>query len=153
MTKITAFNIRVYGLFINNMGEVLLADELRFDKMMTKFPGGGLQFGEGPIDCLKREGIEEFGQEIEIMEHFYTTDFFQQALFYEDQQLLSIYYRARFKEEEQFIKSNIPFDFKNANKTEPISFRYAALDELKEEDLTYPIDKFVVKLLKIKGIK
>src|SRR5665647_1625825 len=61
---------------------MLLSDEFVHDMKMTKFPGGGLYFGEGPADCLKREAIEEFGQEIEIVEHYYTTHFFQQALFY-----------------------------------------------------------------------
>jgi len=44
---------------------------------MTKFPGGGLQFGEGTIDCIKREFREELGCEIGVLKHFYTTDYFQ----------------------------------------------------------------------------
>ncbi|MEA1897374.1 MAG: NUDIX domain-containing protein, partial [Bacteroidota bacterium] len=71
--KIKHFIIRVYALIINNKNEVLLSDEFRLGTKMTKFPGGGLNFGEGPVDCLKREAIEEFGQEIDISDHFYTT--------------------------------------------------------------------------------
>ena len=64
------FNIRVYGLLINDHNEVLLSDEYVLDTYMTKFPGGGLKFGEGPEECILRECIEEFGQEAEIISHF-----------------------------------------------------------------------------------
>src|SRR4030042_4706520 len=101
------FNIRVYGLIINDRSQVLLSDEYMLDQRMTKFPGGGLRFGEGPADCIKREAIEEFGQEIEIMKHFYTTPFFQKALFYPDHQLISVYYRIRFPEPVRFRISDI----------------------------------------------
>ena len=49
------FNIRVYALLINEKNEVLITDEFRFGKEVTKFPGGGLHWGEGTIDCLQRE--------------------------------------------------------------------------------------------------
>jgi ADP-ribose pyrophosphatase YjhB (NUDIX family) len=96
------FNIRVYGLLINEKMQILLTDEYMLNRKMTKFPGGGMHFGEGPEDCLKREAREEFGQEIEIIGHFYTTGFFQRALFYEDHQLISIYYRIRFFDPPRF---------------------------------------------------
>ena len=105
------FNIRVYGILVNEKSQVLLTDEYVLDRKMTKFPGGGLHFGEGPEDCLKREALEEFGQEIEITGHFYTTGFFQRALFYEDHQLISIYYRIVFPESPKFKISERPFDF------------------------------------------
>jgi 8-oxo-dGTP diphosphatase len=146
--KITSFNIRVYGLFINRSNEILLADEERFGMKMTKFPGGGLHFGEGTIACLKREAFEEFGQAIEVLGHFYTTDFFQQAMFFEDKQLISIYYKAQFPEKEKFRMASKPFDFVNPDKSEPISFRYVPLDILREEDLSFPIDRYVLELLK-----
>jgi len=144
--EIKHFNVRVYALIIQD-GRILLSDEFVHDMKMTKFPGGGLLFGEGPADCLKREAIEEFGQEIEIVEHFYTTHFFQQALFYGDQQLLSIYYRARFRENPRFRISERPFDFPSQN-NESQSFRWAKINDVTEEDLTFPVDRFVMKMLK-----
>jgi 8-oxo-dGTP diphosphatase len=146
--KIDSFNIRVYGLFINQKNEILLTDEERFGMQMTKFPGGGLHFGEGPIDCLRREAMEEFGQKIEVLEHFYTTDFFQQAKFYENQQLISIYYMAKFVGKEKFMIASKPFEFIKSGENEPISFRYILLPEIKVDDLSFPIDRYVVKLLK-----
>jgi 8-oxo-dGTP diphosphatase len=144
--EIKHFNLRVYALIIQN-GHILLSDEYVHDMKMTKFPGGGLYFGEGPADCLKREAIEEFGQEIEIIEHYYTTHFFQQALFYEDQQLISIYYKASFPEVPRFRISDRPFDFSEL-KNESQSFRWARIKELSENDLSFPVDRFVLGMLK-----
>ena len=139
------FNIRVYAIIIMN-NKILLCDEYLNNMKMTKFPGGGLQFGEGTIDCLKREAIEEFGQEVEITEHFYTTDFFQKALFYEDHQLISIYYKVRFLEPPKFKISEMPFDFELINGN--ISFRWKNIQNLSLSDLSFPIDKVVAKKLK-----
>lgn len=69
--------------------EVLLSSELRFEKPMIKFPGGGLEFGEGLVDCLKREFQEECGIEVEVGELFYVNDFVQVSAFNSDQQLIS----------------------------------------------------------------
>ncbi|HKJ40719.1 MAG TPA: NUDIX domain-containing protein [Sunxiuqinia sp.] len=143
------FNIRVYGLFINDKKEVLITDEFQLDTKMTKFPGGGLHFGEGTIDCLKREMIEECNQEIEAIQHFYTTDFYQKALYFEDHQLISIYYKARLKNPINFKISNEPFDFvkmKNGNQ----SFRWVSVQQLNPDELSFPIDKHVAFLLKDK---
>ncbi|MBN2275438.1 MAG: NUDIX domain-containing protein [Bacteroidales bacterium] len=141
------FNIRVYGLIINEKQQVLLSDEYVLDQAMTKFPGGGLQFGEGPADCIKREALEEFGQEVEIIEHFYTTHFFQQALFYPDHQLISIYYRIRFTGPLRFSISDKPFDFP-AMINGSQSFRWAYVSSLEEEVLSFPVDRYVLGLLK-----
>jgi ADP-ribose pyrophosphatase YjhB (NUDIX family) len=140
------FVIRVYGLVLNKTAQILLSDEYLFNQRMTKFPGGGLEFGEGPEDCIRREAIEEFGQEIEIIQHFYTTGFYQRALFFENHQLLSIYYIIKFREKPLFRISEKPFDFDEINGSQ--SFRWATLDELNEDDLTFPIDQYVLNLLK-----
>jgi ADP-ribose pyrophosphatase YjhB (NUDIX family) len=145
--KLNQFNIRVYGLFINEKGEILLTDEERFGMRMTKFPGGGLRFGEGTIECLKREALEEFGQEIEIIRHYYTTDFYQKALFYDNQQLISVYYLARFCGPEHFRLAKKAFDF-NTDQSEIVSFRYIKMNELSEEELSFPVDRVVLRMLK-----
>lgn len=144
---IEKFNIRVYALIINDHNEILLADEDRFNMQMTKFPGGGLKPGEGTKDGLKREALEEFGQEIEILDHYYTTDFFQKAWHFDDQQLISIYYLARFNEKERFRLADKPYDFQ-ATGEEVVSFRYVKIENLNEIDLSFPIDKHVLRMLK-----
>ena len=63
-----------------------------------KFPGGGLEYGEGLIDGLSREFEEEMGQKIYNVKHYYTTDFFQRSSFKYTDQLLSIYYTGKLKQ-------------------------------------------------------
>jgi 8-oxo-dGTP diphosphatase len=86
------FNIRVYGILIKE-GRILVNEEIIRGNPIIKFPGGGLHWGEGLIDCLKREWKEELGVAIEVLEHFYTTDFFQASAF-DDSQVISIYYKV-----------------------------------------------------------
>ena len=141
------FIIRVYAVIFNEKKEVLLSDEYVLDTPMTKFPGGGLEFGEGTIDCLKREAIEEFGQPINIISHFYTTDFFQQAMFYENAQLISIYYIAEFTEPIQFkLDSKLNTFPEKINGSQ--SFRWKSINDLSSNDLTFPIDKKVAEIIK-----
>jgi 8-oxo-dGTP diphosphatase len=139
--------IRIYGILISDNREVLLSDELRFNMMMTKFPGGGLTPGEGPEDCLLREALEEFGQPAEIVSHFYTTGFYQEAMFFENHQLLSIYYRINIPGEIKFRISEKPFDFLETAEGSQ-SFRWRALDVLSEQDVSFPIDRHVAGMLK-----
>ena len=143
------FNIRVYGLIINEKNELLLSDEYVLDRFMTKFPGGGLHFGEGPEDCIKREALEEFLQEVEIVEHFYTTGFFQKAEFFRDHQLISVYYRIRFKDAPRFKISEAPYDFKEKINGSQ-SFRWVPLRDMNPDELTFPVDRKVAGMVKEK---
>lgn len=144
------FNVRVYGIFLNDRGEVLLADEYQLDTKMTKFPGGGLQFGEGTHDCLRREALEEFGQEVEVLEHYYTLDYYQPSYFYSSCQLLSIYYKARFAGPIRFVVSEKPFDFPRWENGS-ISFRWMEKRQLSPEQMTLPVDKVVARKLQGEG--
>jgi len=75
------FNIRVYGILITDDNKVLVSDEFIRGNYYTKFPGGGLEFGEGTRDCLAREFMEEMNLKVKVEEHLYTTDFFQMSAF------------------------------------------------------------------------
>jgi 8-oxo-dGTP diphosphatase len=141
------FVIRVYGVVINDHNQVLLSDECIMNTYMTKFPGGRLEWGEGPVDCLKREALEEFGQSIEIIDHFYTSDFFHKAPFYEESQLLCIYYLVQFTGSIEFKISTKPFDFDEAAHDSQ-SFRWKGINDLELEELTFPVDRKVAQLLK-----
>ncbi|UPT66698.1 MAG: NUDIX domain-containing protein [Sphingobacteriales bacterium JAD_PAG50586_3] len=68
------FNVRVYGLLIKD-GHLLVSDEYCNGSYITKLPGGGLEFGEGPAECIAREFMEETGLTVRVVRHFYTTDF------------------------------------------------------------------------------
>lgn len=139
------FNVRVYGLLLHE-GRVLLADELIKGLHITKFPGGGLEFGEGPKDCLIREVREEIGVEAFHVEHFYTTDFFQESAFRPGQQVISIYYTFKLADPLAIPVSALKFDFKQSEKDEE-SFRWLDLSQAKAEDVTLPIDRVVLGML------
>lgn len=138
------FNIRVYGLLINEQQEVLLSDEFEGDRYFTKFPGGGLEFGEGLIDGLKREFVEECAAKIEVLSHFYTTDFYEKSSF-NDSQVISIYYFVKPIEELQLKFKCKVFDFDEGTSQ---CFRWRKIEELTVDDVTFRTDKTVVELLK-----
>ncbi len=143
------FVIRVYGLIINDNNEVLVTDEFQLGQRMTKFPGGGLQFGEGTVGCLVREMQEECnGQMIKQTEHFYTTEFFQKALFFPNHQLISIYYTAQLDGPAVFRVSARKFDFQEEQNGSQ-SFRWAKIKLLDPSEFSFPIDKLVAEKLKI----
>lgn len=148
------FNVRVYGILINESKQVLVSDEMIRGGYFTKFPGGGLEFGEGTRDCLKREFVEELNLKIEVGEHLYTTDFFQKSAFHPEHQILSIYYLVKPLEPLQVRLSSRPFDFDEAQlqrhklEHEVETFRFINWEDLTPETVTLPIDKVVVRQLK-----
>ncbi|PZX12743.1 NUDIX domain-containing protein [Breznakibacter xylanolyticus] len=139
------FNIRVYAIIIQQ-NQLLLSDEFVMGTLMTKLPGGGLEYGEGTLDCLHREMKEETGLDIRITGHFYTTDFFQKALFYDHTQLLSIYYKAQLIHPERLITSSRKHDFEHREGAQ--SFRWAHIQNMPAAELSFPIDRHVLHLLK-----
>jgi len=148
------FNLRVYGLLINDKKQVLVSDEYIRGGYYTKFPGGGLEFGEGTRDCLKREFKEEMDLDVEVTNHLYTTDFFQMSAFNPEHQIISIYYYVRALETIKVPLRSKPFDFDDQQlaiyeqKKEIETFRFIDWAEFTEESVTLPIDKVVAGLVK-----
>ena len=148
------FNIRVYGILTNEQNQVLVSDEFIRGNYYTKFPGGGLEFGEGTRDCLKREFKEEMNLKVSIGDHIYTTDFFQISAFNPGHQIISIYYFANALEPIQAPLRTKLFDFderelkmyKETGETE--TFRFVDWNNFSEDTVTLPIDKLVIKVLK-----
>jgi ADP-ribose pyrophosphatase YjhB (NUDIX family) len=128
------FNVRVYGLLVEN-GKVLVNEEKIKDRMVIKFPGGGLDWGEGTIDCLKREWKEELGLNIEVANHFYTTDFFQLSAF-DDSQVISIYYMVNAGHEMEIV-NYVPEE----------RTYWMNIADIDEHTFTLPIDQRVGALL------
>lgn len=149
MTAINYFNIRVYGIYINEKNEILISDEYIYKKYVTKFPGGGLIHGEGIKDGLLREMVEETGQSFTILQHFYTTDFFVQSAFNPMHQVVSIYYLVKPVDEIKFKISDVPFDFEKEKK-DGQSFRFVKAAEINPDDFELIIDRTVAQLLKEK---
>lgn len=148
------FNIRVYGILINDKKEVLVSDEFIRGGYYTKFCGGGLEKGEGTIDCLKREFMEEMNLKVEVLSHLYTTDFYQASAFHKDQQIISIYYYVKALEDITVPLRSSAFQFDEqqlkvySESGETETFRFIPWEEFSADIMTLPIDKLVAKMIK-----
>lgn len=131
------FNIRVYGIWLHN-GRILINDELIRGKQIIKLPGGGLDWGEGTIDCLKREWKEELNLDITVLDHFYTTDYFQHSAF-DDSQVISIYY---------WVSAENP-GFDIINHVENERTYWMDLRDVNADTFTLAIDKKVGAMLEL----
>ena len=137
----------MYGLLFNEQNEILVAEEKHYDTCIRKFPGGGLQFGEGLIDALKREFREELNLNIEVVNHFYTTDFFVQSAFNPLQQVISIFYIVKTDSlASLFLSDRKPIEeMQNGNE----QFYWINPTRLSTSEFTFPIEKRVCELLKV----
>mgnify|MGYP001051723817 CR=1 FL=1 len=141
---VNRFNVRAYALIVEG-DRVLTVREALPGGPATKFPGGGVEFGEGPEDAVLRELREELGEvrgAAEITGHAYTTGFYVRSIFRPSDQILSLYYYVRLKR---------PLDVPTAPEAPVgvaggeagLKWRWARLGEL--GDLAFPIDRHVAE--------
>jgi len=145
------FNVRVYGILIDDQDRLLVSDEFIRGNFITKLPGGGLEIGEGTRDGLAREFMEEANLEVHVGEHFYTTDFFQISAFNHTDQIISIYYYVHANDTSIVHAKEKAFDFLPEQvadiKGTAEHLRWIPLSELHEDAMTLPIDKVAIKML------
>ena len=145
--------IRVYGILVNEQQQILVSDEYIRGMYVTKFCGGGLEEGEGTRDCLRREFMEEMNLNVQVEEHFYTTDFYQPSAFRQGDQIMSIYYKVKALEPITAPLRSQPFQFDERemnmyNETgETETFRFINLADFNEDCMTLPIDKIIVQMI------
>lgn len=135
---IDKINIRVYAIYVNENQELMALDEGYAGKKLVKLPGGGLEFGEGTLECLHREFAEELNLKIDVLEHFYTQEEFLASMFRENEQLLTIYYTVNI----------LNFDELRILDESIENVKWISLQE--ENPLPLPIDKIVFEKLKEK---
>ncbi len=143
---ITRFNLRVYGIVINDNHEVLVSHERRDGYEFNKFPGGGVELGEGILEALNREFNEELNVLIETASFFYVNDHFQVSSFNSNDQIVSFYYRVSV--DTSAIKtelSHVPFGANNLGDYEWVS--WVPISQGLLSMMTFPIDKLVAKKL------
>jgi len=133
----------VYGLLINENNEVLISDEFRGGVAFTKFPGGGLEFGEGIAEALKREFIEELDLTVMVEDLFYVNDHLQISAFNNQSQLIAFYYFVTSSKLDQLdLESyDVPL-LVNGEKQ-----RWFPINKTLESVLTFPLDKIVSRKL------
>ncbi|SEL05847.1 NUDIX domain-containing protein [Parapedobacter koreensis] len=139
------FSIRVYGILINGKQEVLISDEREYGMEFSKFAGGGLEYGEGLLEGLSREFMEECGTNIEILRHIHTTDVFFKSAF-SDSQVIGVYYLVRNLAPFVCRFSEKRFDFEAGKEPDQV-FRWVPLAELKAADLTFEMDRAAWQVL------
>lgn len=88
---VSKFNIRVYGIWLKG-DKILMSNENINGFKMLKLPGGGLEYGEGPVDCVIREFKEELGVSIEVSSLLHTTENFISSAFKKHEQVIAIHY-------------------------------------------------------------
>ncbi len=99
---IDKFNIRVYAAAVKDKKVLVLHEEYAGEQLM-KLPGGGLEFGEGLLDCLHREFEEELNVKINVLGHLYTQEEFLISRFRSNEQLLTVYYLVEIIDENEFL--------------------------------------------------
>ena len=114
---------------------MLVNEEIIRGRRFVKLPGGGLELGEGLVDGLKREWQEELSLKIEVLSHYYTTDFFQQSAF-DDSQVISIYY---------LVRASASDPIRNAVAGE--RSYWLPLHEITDDTFALPIDRVVGNML------
>ena len=149
---IDRFTIRVYGILLDDNKRILVSDEFIRGDYFTKFPGGGLEIGEGTRDCLKREFKEETGLDVMVGDHIYTTDYFQPSAFNPNDQIISIYYFVQAEDINSLAVKTKVFDFELHQIADPNGqsevLRWIEWIDLNEDAVSLPIDKIVVRMLK-----
>lgn len=135
---IDKINVRVYAMIVKD-GKVLALHEEYVGENLLKFPGGGLEYNEGVLDCVKRELQEELNIEVKNVEHLYTQEDFLVSKFRNNEQLLSIYYLAEMIDVNDLMIMDACIE----------KLEWIPLD-IEENPFLLPIDKIAFEKLKTK---
>lgn len=135
MVDLKQMIVRVYGFLLNDDGEILVSDEFHYGMRMRKLPGGGLQLGEGAVQTLRRELMEEMEVDLNPSRLVHTTASFIRSVFNPAHQVMGVYYHvpvrdsslvARFKPEQAVASSNgdVFFSWNRVDELDPMGFTF-----------------------------
>jgi len=138
------FNVRVYALIVKN-NHLLIAEEQHGGFFLRKFPGGGLQFGEGILQALHRELKEELDADVDSASLLCVTEDFVVSFLNNKQQVIGVHYLVDLKQDysDEFLNNN-RVELENGY----IYFKWVLLDSINPEDFTSPVDKSAFDKLK-----
>jgi len=139
------FNVRAYGILLRD-DCVLISHELVAGRIIAKFPGGGVEFGEGPKQTVEREFMEEAQAQVRVTAHFYTTDFYLPSAFDPRDQVLSIYYMVASDAQLGLPMGSSPPSDADVREHHQL-LCWHPLSQLTASALTLPADKVVARML------
>jgi mutator protein MutT len=132
------YTVRVYGILVNEQKEVLLSREKIGDFAFLKFPGGGLDAGEGIAEALVREFGEETGLTITGKELLYVSDFYAESKFLPGKAVIAVYYIVK-------IRRDAIGDFhpkeKDFSREHSMELQWMKVNDVKPEDFTFESDR------------
>lgn len=140
---VSKFNIRVYGIWRKD-DKILVSNENIDGFKMLKLPGGGLEYGEGPKECLVREFKEELGVEIEIDKLVHTTENFIQSVFRQNEQVVAIHYLVHSHDTIKNMQTTQPTRLGGTNFHK---FEWKELHTNLLNELTFEMDKQALAVL------
>jgi 8-oxo-dGTP diphosphatase len=130
------WNIRVYVFAIYN-NHFLVLHEPFSGKMVNKLPGGGVEFGESPINTINREFQEEFGIILEQKPQLvYVDEWPQVHPVHQHQQLLTMYYKLSLHSDKITLMDD---SIKN--------YQWLSFSKESEQCLDLPFDKRALNFL------
>lgn len=133
--KPSHFNLRVYGLLVNTRNEILLSEETYKGRAFTKFPGGGVQLGEGIEEALHRELKEEANLKIRIKRLVHVSGQYIASAF-DDSQVIGVYYLIEALHEPDLTFKEL---ISEAGKTQ--NYHWVPLQDMPPEHLSFPMDQ------------
>lgn len=136
MKTLDKFNVRVYGIIVHS-GRILVSHERFRGESFTKFPGGGVQLGEGVLDALIREFKEELNIEITPSFLFHVTESLQVSRFYSEDQVIAIYYIVTSDEVDSIDISKRKEEVEEKGE----AFEWVELTKFKKEMLSFESDR------------
>lgn len=135
---------RVYGFIIHD-GEILISEEYHYNTFMRKFPGGGMEEGEEPQNCLKRELKEELGLNLEVEERVFSTPQPVVSVFNNTLLVQCIYFKVKvIPEMTQLYREEYLLPSTNGEER----FKWVKLKAFEKDELTFKTDREAFEFLK-----
>lgn len=140
------FNVRVYMVVTrkahDGAEEVLVSYERLPLGGVMKFPGGGLEWGEGTAACLRREALEELGQTVEVGSLIHLSQQTHVSSFDANHQVLAVHYAAELTGEVMFDDDGELGDVcgkRVAMRTQRLGWR--PVEDLRPEEFRFASDR------------
>ena len=85
------FRVGAYGLLVED-GRILITKTRTRTGVLLNFPGGAVELGEGALEALRREFVEETGLSVRATHLAHASEAFFQSRDYPENQLIKLYW-------------------------------------------------------------